>query len=159
MTHKAIKDVTDALENLRFNRAIAHIYELSNEIQNLINKNKKVNDISELYAFKELLETYCQLFAPMAPHLAEECWKILGCDDIISQRGWPQLIDKYIQEDRVLIIVQVNGKKRGEVEVAKDLAQSDVEAAAMRVDNVSKSITSKIRKIIYVPNRVLNVVI
>ena len=95
----------------------------------------------------------------MAPHLAEECWKILGCDDIISQRGWPQLIDKYIQEDRVLIIVQVNGKKRGEVEVAKDLAQSDVEAAAMRVDNVSKSITSKIRKIIYVPNRVLNVVI
>ena len=95
----------------------------------------------------------------MAPHLAEECWKILGCDDIISQRGWPQLIDKYIQEDRVLIIVQVNGKKRGEVEVAKDLAQSDVEAAAMRVDNVSKSITSKIKKIIYVPNRVLNVVI
>ena len=55
--------------------------------------------------------------------------------------------------------MQVNGKKRGEVEVAKDLAQSDVEAAAMRVDNVSKSITSKIRKIIYVPNRVLNVVI
>jgi len=159
MTHKAIKDVTDALENLRFNRAIAHIYELSNEIQNLMNKNKKVNDISELYSLKELLETYCQLFAPMAPHLAEECWKILGCDDIISQRGWPELISKYIQEDTVLIIVQVNGKKRGEVEVAKDLSQSDVEAAAMRVDNVNKSITSKIRKIIYVPNRVLNVVI
>ena len=95
----------------------------------------------------------------MAPHLAEECWKILGCDDIISQRGWPELISKYIQEDTVLIIVQVNGKKRGEVEVAKDLSQSDVEAAAMRVDNVNKSITSKIRKIIYVPNRVLNVVI
>ena len=159
ITHKAIKDITDALENLRFNRAIAHIYELSSEIQNLMNRNEKINDISKLYAIKELLETYCQLFAPMAPHLAEECWKILGCDDIISQRGWPQLINKYIQEDTVLIIVQVNGKKRGEVEVAKDLAQSDVEAAAMRVDNVNKSITSKIRKIIYVPNRVLNVVI
>ena len=68
ITHKAIKDITDALENLRFNRAIAHIYELTNEIQSMMNKNKKLNDISELYAFRELLETYCQLFAPMAPH-------------------------------------------------------------------------------------------
>ena len=47
----------------------------------------------------------------MAPHLAEECWKIIGCNDIISQREWPQLIEKYIQEDTVLIVVQVNGKK------------------------------------------------
>ena len=111
ITHNAIKDITDALENLRFNRAIAHIYELSNEMQSIINKNKKLNDISELYSFRELLETYCQLFAPMAPHLAEECWKIIGCNDIISQREWPQLIEKYIQEDTVLIVVQVNGKK------------------------------------------------
>ena len=159
ITHKAIKDITDALENLRFNRAIAHIYELSNEIQNLINKDKIFNDISELYSFRELLETYCQLFAPMAPHLAEECWKIIGCNDIISLREWPQLIEKYIQEDKVLIVVQVNGKKRGEIEVAKGLSQDDVEAAAMKIDNVSKSINSEIRKIIYVPNRILNVVI
>ncbi|MAL64314.1 MAG: leucine--tRNA ligase, partial [Rhizobiales bacterium] len=159
ITHKAIKDITDALENLRFNRAIAHIYELTNEIQSMMNKNKKLNDISELYAFRELLETYCQLFAPMAPHLAEECWKIIGCDDIISQTEWPQLIEKYIQEDTVLIVVQVNGKKRGEIEVAKGLSKNEVEAAAMKIDNVSKSINSEIRKIIYVPNRILNVVI
>ena len=159
VTHKAIKDITDALENLRFNRAIAHIYELSNEMQSIMNKNKKINDISELYAFRELLETYCQLFAPMAPHLAEECWKIIGCDDIISQREWPRLIEKFIQEDTVLIVVQVNGKKRGEIEVAKDLSKNEVEAAAMKIDNVSKSINSEIRKIIYVPNRILNVVI
>ena len=159
ITHKAIKDITDALENLRFNRAIAHIYELTNEIQSMMNKNKKLNDISELYSFRELLETYCQLFAPMAPHLAEECWKIIGCNDIISQREWPQLIEKYIQEDTVLIVVQVNGKKRGEIEVAKGLSQNEVETAAMKIDNVSKSINSEIRKIIYVPNRILNVVI
>ena len=159
ITHNAIKDITDALENLRFNRAIAHIYELSNEMQSIINKNKKLNDISELYSFRELLETYCQLFAPMAPHLAEECWKIIGCNDIISQREWPQLIEKYIQEDTVLIVVQVNGKKRGEIEVAKGLSQNEVETAAMKIDNVSKSINSEIRKIIYVPNRILNVVI
>ena len=159
LTHKAIKDVTDALENLRFNRAIAHIYEISNEIQNLISKNKKYSDISELYAINELLKVYCQLFAPMAPHLAEECWKLLGCDDIISVRSWPQLIDKYIEEDTVLIVVQVNGKKRGEMEIKKGLSQEDVEAAALQIENVSKSITTGIRKIIYVPNRILNVVI
>ncbi len=159
ITHKAIKDITEALENLRFNRAIAYIYELSNEIQNLINTNKICNDISDLYAFRELLETYCQLFAPMAPHLAEECWKILGCNDIISKSEWPKLNEKYIQEDTVLIVVQVNGKKRGEIEVVKGLPQNDVEAAAMRIDNVNKSINSEIRKIIYVPNRILNVVI
>ena len=124
-----------------------------------IKQNKKLNDISELYSFRELLETYCQLFAPMAPHLAEECWKIIGCNDIISQREWPQLIEKYIQEDTVLIVVQVNGKKRGEIEVAKGLSQNEVETAAMKIDNVSKSINSEIRKIIYVPNRILNVVI
>ena len=95
----------------------------------------------------------------MVPHLAEECWKIIGCDDIISQTEWPQLIEKYIQEDTVLIVVQVNGKKRGEIEVAKGLSKNEVEAEAMKVDNVSKSINSEIRKIIYVPNRILNVVI
>ena len=70
-----------------------------------------------------------------------------------------ELIEKYIQEDTVLIVVQVNGKKRGEIEVAKGLSKNEVEAAAMKIDNVSKSINSEIRKIIYVPNRILNVVI
>ena len=65
----------------------------------------------------------------------------------------------YKRQDKVLIVVQVNGKKRGEIEVAKGLSQDDVEAAAMKIDNVSKSINSEIRKIIYVPNRILNVVI
>ena len=159
VTHRAISDVTDALDNLRFNRAIAHIYELSNEIQIIFSENNKYNDISALYAKRECLETYCQLFSPMAPHLAEECWKILECSDIIAEKAWPKLIKEYLEEEEVLIIVQVNGKKRGEIMIPKDTNSSTIEDEALALDNVKKIITSEIKKIIHVPNRIINVVI
>ena len=159
VTHKAISDVTDALDNLRFNRAIAHVYELSNQIQIIFSENNKYNDISALYAKRECLETYCQLFSPMAPHLAEECWKILECSDIIAEKAWPKLIREYLEEEEVLIIVQVNGKKRGEIMIPKDTNRSTIEDEALALDNVKKIITSEIKKIIYVPNRIINVVL
>ncbi|MBH21621.1 MAG: leucine--tRNA ligase [Rhodobiaceae bacterium] len=159
VTHRAISDVTDALDNLRFNRAIAHVYELSNQIQIIFSENNKYNDISALYAKRECLETYCQLFSPMAPHLAEECWKILECSDIIAEKAWPKLIKEYLEEEEVLIIVQVNGKKRGVIMIPKDTNRSTIEDEALALDNVKKIITSEIKKIIYVPNRIINVVI
>ena len=161
ITHRAIKNVTEALENLRFNVAIAHIYELSNQIQNNFSNYKKPFDISELYANKELLETYCKLLAPMAPHLAEQCWKLLGNSELLSITSWPEYINEYVEDDNVLIIVQVNGKKRGEIHVPAGASQSDVEVLAMKVDNVKKAINNDndIRKIIYVPKRILNIVL
>ena len=159
VTHRAISDVTDALDNLRFNRAIAHVYELSNQIQIIFSENNKYNDISALYAKRECLETYCQLFSPMAPHLAEECWKILECSDIIAEKAWPKLIKEYLEEEEVLIIVQVNGKKRGEIMIPKDTNRSTIEDEALALDNVKRIITSEIKKIIYVPNRIINVVL
>jgi len=158
ITHRAIKDVTDSLENLRFNRAIAHIYELSNQIQTLFS-NKKTFENNELYTNRELLETYCQLLAPMAPHLAEECWKSLGNNDLISATAWPEYLTEYTEEENILIIVQVNGKKRGEVEVPLEASQSEVETLAMNIENVKKAINNDIRKIIYVPKRILNIVL
>ena len=159
ITHKAIKDVTDALDNLRFNRAIAHVYELTNQIQLIFGDNKKYNDNSALYSKRECLETYCQLFSPMAPHLAEECWKILECNGIITEKEWPNFIKDYIEEDTVLIIVQVNGKKRGEIVMPKDTPQSTIENTALDLDNVKKIISAEVKKIIYIPNRIINVVI
>ena len=158
ITHRAIKDVTDALENLRFNRAIAHIYELSNQIQTVFSNKKSFNN-NELYANRELLETYCKLLAPMAPHLAEECWKMLGHNDLLSATSWPEFINEYVVDDTVLIIIQVNGKKRGEVSVPANASQSEVESIAMEIDNVKKAINNDIRKIIYVPKRILNIVL
>ena len=157
ITHRAIKDVTDALENLRFNRAIAHIYELSNQIQTIFS-NKKTFENNELYANRELLETYCKLLAPMAPHLAEECWKLLGNHELISATAWPECVTEYVEEENVLIIIQVNGKKRGEINMPINSSQSEVESIAMNLENVKKAINNDIRKIIYVPNRILNIV-
>ena len=159
VTHRAIRDVTDALNNLRFNRAIAHVYEFSNQIQLIFSDINKYNDISALYSKRECLETYCQLFSPMAPHLAEECWKILECGDIIAEKAWPKLIKEYLEEVDVLIIVQVNGKKRGEIVIPKDTNQTTIENEALALDNVKKIITSGVKKIIHVPNRIINVVI
>ena len=158
ITHRAIKDVTDALENLRFNRAIAHIYELSNQTQTVFSNKKSFNN-NELYANRELLETYCKLLAPMAPHLAEECWKMLGHNDLLSATRWPEFINEYVEDDTVLIIIQVNGKKRGEMSVPANASQSEVESIAMEIDNVKKAINNDIRKIIYVPKRILNIVL
>ena len=158
ITHRAIKDVTDALENLRFNRAIAHIYELSNEIQTIFSNKKSFNN-NELYANRELLEVYCKLLAPMAPHLAEECWKLMGHSDLLSATSWPEFINEYVEDDNILIIVQVNGKKRGEINVPINASQSEVEKMAMDIDNVKKAINNDIHKIIYVPKRILNIVL
>jgi leucyl-tRNA synthetase len=95
----------------------------------------------------------------MAPHLAEECWKILECGDIIAEKAWPKLIKEYLEEEDVLIIVQVNGKKRGEIVIPKDTNQTTIENEALALDNVKKIITSGVKKIIHVPNRIINVVI
>jgi len=146
------------LENLRFNRAIAHIYELSNQIQSVFS-NKKSFDNNELYANRELLETYCKLLAPMAPHIAEECWTLLGHDDLLSATSWPIFIHEYIAEDTDLVIIQVNGKKRGEALIPTNATQSEVESIAMEIENVQKAINSDIRKVIYVPKRILNIVL
>jgi leucyl-tRNA synthetase len=95
----------------------------------------------------------------MAPHLAEECWKILECNGIITEKEWPNFIKDYIEEDTVLIIVQVNGKKRGEIVMPKDTPQSTIENTALDLDNVKKIISAEVKKIIYIPNRIINVVI
>ena len=96
----------------------------------------------------------------MAPHLAEECWKIIGCNDIISQREWPQLIEKYIQEDTVLIVVQVNGKKRAVVSVEKGLDKKKILEQVKHDKLIDKYIEGKdVFKTIYVQDKILNLII
>ena len=95
----------------------------------------------------------------MAPHIAEECWMLLGHDDLLSATSWPIFINEYIEEDNDLVIIQVNGKKRGETLIPRNATQSEVESIAMQIENVQKAINSDIRKIIYVPKRILNIVL
>ena len=159
-THRAADQVTEALDNLRFNRAVAHIYELTNELGPLFSDTatSQADDIS--WARREALEFYIRLLAPMMPHLAEQCWSLLGRSTLVAAEPWPKVDPSLIATDTVTIVVQVNGKRRGEIMVARGTSPAEVESAALRLENVSRAIADqKIRKVVVVPERIVNVVV
>ena len=101
-----------------------------------------------------------QAFAPMMPHLAEECWAALGHDTLVSQSPWPQVDRSLIVSDEVTLPVQVNGRKRADVTVPRDADAKIVEAAALALDAVIRALDNKPpKKVVVVPNRIVNVVV
>jgi len=120
----------------------------------------KNTDITVAWAKRESLEAYCKLFGPMAPHLAETCWNHLGYTSLLAEQPWPIYDKKLIIKETSIIIIQINGKKRGEIELSTDVEQKEVEQKAFNVENVIKAINNNtIKKIIYIPGKILNVVV
>jgi leucyl-tRNA synthetase len=149
--HKAIAAVTEDLAALRFNRAVAQIYTLSNAIADTPQADAATR--------REALESLVLLSAPMMPHLAEECWRALGHDTLAAETPWPRHDPALLKSDTVTIAVQVNGKRRGEVVVARDADNKAVEAAALAEDGVRRALAgAKPKKIIVVPRRIVNIV-
>jgi leucyl-tRNA synthetase len=110
-------------------------------------------------ALSEAVAILVQLFAPMMPHLAEECWAVLGQKDLIAEAPWPKADESLLVEDTVILPVQINGKKRADVTVARDAANSDIEAAVLELEAVRRALDGKApKKIIVVPQRIVNVV-
>ena len=111
------------------------------------------------WAVREAAVILVQLFAPMMPHLAEECWQVLGQPGLVSEADWPQIERDLLVEDTVTLVVQVNGKKRGEVTVARNAQNPEIEAAVLALDAVKQALGGKaVRKVIIVPMRIVNVV-
>jgi len=111
------------------------------------------------WAVREAALILVQLVAPMMPHLAEECWQVLGQQGLISEADWPQIERDLLVEDTVTLVVQVNGKKRGEVTVARNAQNPEIEAAVLALDAVKLALGGKsVRKVIVVPKRIVNVV-
>lgn len=156
-THKTILQVTENLENLHFNNAIARIYEFMKALNEY--------DLSDQtdgsrWVLREALETIVTLVGPMMPHLAEELWQLLGHQIILADTPWPQAIEALTIEDTVTMAVQVKGKLRGTIEVALNEQSDRVEEIALAQKSVQNAIgENTIRKIIVVPNRIVNVVI
>jgi leucyl-tRNA synthetase len=158
-THRAARQVTEAFENLRFNRAVAHIYELTNTLAPLLAETAVSRASDVRWARREALEVYVCLLAPMMPHLAEECWHLLGHSSLVAAEPWPEVDESLIITETVTIVVQVNGKRRGEIVVARGAASAEIESAALNLDNVSRAIADReIRKVIVVPEKIVNVV-
>ena len=100
------------------------------------------------------------LIAPMMPHLAEECWAALGGDGLVADRPWPAFDPALVVDNEIVMPVQINGKKRGDLTIARDADQGAVEKAALALDVVQKALEGKTpRKVIVVPQRIVNVVV
>lgn len=155
LVHKTIAAVTDDLEKFHFNKAVARIRELSNALDAL-----KESDKGAAWALLFGSETVTLLIGPMMPHLAEEMWHTLGHDTPVAESAWPVADPSMLVDDQVTVGVQVNGKLRGTIMVAKDAANDLVQEQALALETVQSFIAGKdIRKVIVVPNRIVNVVV
>jgi leucyl-tRNA synthetase len=149
--HKTIKKVSEDIEKLSFNTVISSLMVYTNTLTN--------TSASEALP-REAFETLLKLLSPIAPHVAEECWKLLGHSNSISKESWPLFKEELCEEELVTVTIQVNGKHRGEIKVNKQAAEDEVLQLAFAVNKVKKFIENKtvLRKI-YVPGRIVNIVL
>ncbi|WP_088348422.1 MULTISPECIES: leucine--tRNA ligase [Rhodomicrobium] len=157
--HRALDAVSRNIQNLRFNTAVAAIYDLANKFGAALQGQKSAADEGLDWALRESGELLVQMFAPMMPHLAEECWARLGYHSLVAKQPWPEVEKALLVDDKVTIAVQVNGKRRDELLISRDASTADLEAAALKLDGVQRAIEGRaIKKIIVVPQRIVNVV-
>ena len=153
--HKSIDGVTQDLEQFRFNRAVARVHELSNALAELAGEGA-----GERWVLREGYETLARLAAPMMPHLAEELWRQLGHASLLVDEPWPLADARLLVDDTVTVAVQVNGKLRGTLALPRDTARPAAEEAALALPAVARALEGRsVRRVILVPNRVINVVI
>jgi leucyl-tRNA synthetase len=156
--HGALDKVSSGIERLHFNVCLAHIREFTNALAEVLGREGSPTS-DTVWAVREAAVILVQLFAPMMPHLAEECWTVLGQTGLISEADWPQIERDLLVEDTVTLVVQVNGKKRGDVTVPRGAQNPEIEAAVLALDAVKLALGGKaVRKVIVVPMRIVNVV-
>jgi leucyl-tRNA synthetase len=155
LVHKTIKKVGSDIETMSFNTAIASLMELTNELFLL-----KAADKYAAANWGEALGAVVQLLAPFAPHISEEMWQQLGNENSVHTSKWPMYDEKYLVEDIMKIIVQVNGKLRADITIPRGASEEQVVQAAKEDEKVTSYLEGKdIRKTIYVPGRLVNFVV
>ncbi len=160
VVHGALIKVGEDLDRLRFNRAIAQVHDLANKVSAAVGAVETPEIAEDLrFAFREAGDIMVQLFAPMMPHLAEECWARLGHKRPVAETPWPIAEPALVVEDVISLPVQVNGKKRGDLVIDRNADQAAIEAAVLALDFVQKALEGRpVKKIIIVPQRIVNVV-
>jgi len=159
--HRALDRVTEDIEKLHFNVCVAAIYEFANALGTAIGDIDSPQGVAPdfRWAMREAVNILVQLFNPMMPHLAEECWAVLGHQTLVAEASWPQVERDLLVEDTLTLPVQVNGKKRAEVTVGRNAANAEIEAAVLSLDAVKRVLDGKApKKVIVVPQRIVNVV-
>jgi leucyl-tRNA synthetase len=155
LAHRTVRDVTQGIEKFHFNVGIARM----NELGNALRKAEQSSVPGMATARREALRLFAQIAAPFAPHLAEECWALLGGKGMAVTAKWPQPDPALLVSDTVTLPVQINGKKRAEITVSAAADPAAVEAAAREDDAVKQHLAGlTVRKVIVVPGRIVNIV-
>jgi leucyl-tRNA synthetase len=178
-THQTVAAVTDDIENFRFNKAIARIYEFLNALKKHALRDADLRSAPQGeafpnlhpeeprsgvtkdgdWAYAEALSALVRLIAPFTPHLAEECWETLGGTGLVCQAPWPEADKALLVREALILPVQVNGKRRGEISVSPSDDARSVEAAALADPEVKRHLEGvTVRKIVVVPGRIVNIV-
>lgn len=146
--HKTIKKVSDDMQQMKFNTAVAKMMECTNTMT-------KAASVT-----KTSLETFIKLLAPFAPHMSEEVWANLGNEPSVTMQDWPTHDESKLVEDEITLAVQVNGKVRAKITVPADMSEDDIKAKALAQENVTKWLEgNEPKKIIYVKGRLVSVVV
>jgi leucyl-tRNA synthetase len=157
--HRALARVSEDIERLRFNVAIAQIYELANAFQASLSELEAEPPPDYRWGVAEAADILVRLFHPMMPHLAEDCWAALGHKTLVASEAWPVLEPDLLIEDSITLPVQINGKKRADVTVGRNAGKSEIEKAALALEAVKRALGGKPpKKVIVVPQRIVNVV-
>jgi leucyl-tRNA synthetase len=151
-THKAIKAVSEGVEGFRFNSAIAKLYAFIATVRDHATAGGE--------AKRQALSALARLVAPFTPHLAEECWTRLGEEGMILDAPWPVFDPALAADDEVVLPIQVNGKRRGEIRVARGLEPAAVEALVLADPEVRTRLEGQtVRKVVVVKDRIVNLVV
>jgi leucyl-tRNA synthetase len=153
--HRTIAAVTDDFDTFRFNRAVAHIRELTNAIEAVAGEGQGAGAV-----LRAALEAAVLLLGPVMPHLAEEMWQELGHTRLLAEEPWPVADAALARDETVTLAVQVNGKLRGTVDLPRDAGDGAAKEAALALTAVQRLLEGRPpRKTIVVPNRIVNVVV
>ena len=154
--HKALDQVGRNIEALRFNVAVAQLYELSNTLSASFAEAGAGLD----WAQREAAEFLVQMLGPMMPHLGEECWARLGYNTLLAEQPWPKADPALLVDDTVVIAVQVNGKRRDELTIGRGAGKDEIQAAALKLESIVRALEGRTpKKVIVVPQRIVNVVV
>ena len=158
-SHKTIQDVAGNIEAFQMNKAVAKVRELSNTLSSDMPRISNDHPDAAAWALREGLETVVRCINPMAPHLAEELWAMLGHKTPLVETPWPEADESLLVEDKITIAVQVNGKVRATITLPKDADKDTAETTALAEPNVQRAIEDKqVRKVIVVPGKIVNIV-
>jgi len=151
--HTAIKEVTEDVEGeYQFNTAVSELMKLSNALTDANSKDSQI--------FAEGIQTLIVLLAPFAPHIAEELWHQLGNTDSVHTQAWPKFDPSALEADEITLVIQINGKKRGDLQVPAQADKADLEKYARESDVAKRNLEGKeIKKVIVVPGKLVNFVV